>query len=79
MRIAVSQVRESRQSEDFHDPGTETVDGELMLLLEPAPGLQVELPAALHAELTVLLVRPNITTRGNHTRALARSRLDSAA
>ena len=42
-------------SEDLRDPDAETVDGELMLTLKPAPGLPVELPAALHAELTALL------------------------
>lgn len=41
--------------EDPHDQDAETVDGELILTLETAPDLALELPAALHVELERLL------------------------
>jgi site-specific recombinase XerD len=60
-------------SESGLDEDAELVVGELMLPLDEAPGLPVELPAALHAELTRLLERADDYSRAaqsvNTTRA----------
>lgn len=60
-------------SENALEPDLETIDGEVMLVLEPTDDLSLELPAELHAELAHLLDKADEYSRAaqsvNTTRA----------